>query len=292
MKSIKFNLTKLKISLLFMITVYGCKKDDLTSVIQGLPNVKTISSDSTGLNTQRIFCEVVNEGDAVVTERGFVWTDDESRLPPTINSRSVKCGAGVGEYQCFIDSLNPGIKYYVRAYAKNSKGISYGQTISFQKNFIVGMNYPKEGGILVYVLGPLDSLFQQGVTQGLIMADTMFRTYTWGCRGSLIGTSLNFGTGPSNTTIISNSCFTTMNASSLCLNLVHSGKSDWFLPSKWELLKIYSQFPSLPYCITSSESDSITFWAYYPLIELWSKHDKGYQYRPNDELPARPFRYF
>lgn len=277
---------------LILVIASGCKKDDLNSVIQGLPIVKTINSDSSGLNSQKIICEVVNEGDAVVTERGFVWTDDESRLPPTINSRNVKCGAGVGEYECFIDSLNPGIKYYVRAYARNSKGLSYGQTISFQKNFIVGMNYPKEGGILVYILEPLDSLFQNGVTHGIIMADTIFNTFTWGCPGRLIGTSLNFGTGPSNTSNITNTCSTMLNAASLCFNLVHSGKSDWFLPSKGEIEKVSRKF-SLGTLSTSSEIDSNTYFGYLPIPPLnWIPIDKAYQRRANDDYPAIPFRYF
>lgn len=288
MKTTNFILSKLQVILLLLVIINGCKKDDLTSIIEGLPIVKTSGSDSSGLNTQKIICEVINEGDAVVTERGFVWTDDESSLPPTVNSRIVKCGAGVGEYECLIENLNPGIKYYVRAYAKNSKGISYGQTISFEKNFIPGMNYPKEGGILAYVFEPLDSLFQQGIIRGIIMADTILGPSTWGCQGTLIGTSLNLGTGSINTLNVSNTCTAMINASSLCSSLVHSGKSDWFLPSKAEIVKVISKLPLHSAC-SSSENDAITFWAY--AVPMWFTPSKSSELQPFD-LQIRPFRFF
>ena len=124
------------------------------------------------------------------------------------------------------------------------------------------------------------------------MADTLFRTFTWGCPGRLIGTSLNFGTGPSNTINITNTCSTMLNAASLCFNLVHSGKSDWFLPSKGEIAKISRKF-SLETLSTSSECDSNDYWGYLSIPPInWWPINKAYQRQPNDECPAIPFRYF
>jgi uncharacterized protein (TIGR02145 family) len=67
--------------------------------------------------------EVINEGGAAVTARGVCW----SQTPmPTIAASRTNDGTGSGFFASYIAGLQPGTTYYVRAYATNSVGTSYG----------------------------------------------------------------------------------------------------------------------------------------------------------------------
>ena len=73
---------------------------------------------------------VISDGNSTVTERGFCWGSWTNT--PTIEQDSVtRVGEGVGSFNADLVWLYSNTTYYVRAYAKNSKGISYGETVSF-----------------------------------------------------------------------------------------------------------------------------------------------------------------
>lgn len=71
--------------------------------------------------------EVVHEGEAAVTERGICW----GTSTPTIKNNKIECGEGKGGFSCNIeDAMDVHARnYYVRAYATNSFGTSYGETV-------------------------------------------------------------------------------------------------------------------------------------------------------------------
>ena len=52
----------------------------------------------------------------------------------TINNSRTKEGAGSGKFSSIISGLLPGFTYYAKAYAENSRGVSYGIEISFTTN--------------------------------------------------------------------------------------------------------------------------------------------------------------
>jgi hypothetical protein len=96
------------------------------------------------------------------------------------------------------------------------------------------------GGKIAYILQPGDPGYDANVPHGLIAAPTDQGTAKWGCYGTAIagadGTSI--GTGNQNTLDIMNGCAET-GAARICGNLVLNGYSDWYLPSKDELYKLY-----------------------------------------------------
>ena len=93
--------------------------------------------------------KVVNKGGALVTSRGICWSITPN---PTIDNNPIEASSskGSGEFSVALSALNPSQTYYIRPYAKNKGGISYGtqeelttahiQSITFGANpiFIIG----------------------------------------------------------------------------------------------------------------------------------------------------------
>ena len=73
--------------------------------------------------------KVINDGGTTVTERGICWST--SPLPTVSNNKSVS-GSGMGNYAASLTALQESSIYYVRAYAVNSTGITYGNQLSFK----------------------------------------------------------------------------------------------------------------------------------------------------------------
>lgn len=72
--------------------------------------------------------EVTDDGGAPIEQRGICWNDKQN---PTTSDRHVLCGSGTGSFTGHMNALVPNTTYYVKAFAKNSEGISYGDEVSF-----------------------------------------------------------------------------------------------------------------------------------------------------------------
>jgi hypothetical protein len=71
---------------------------------------------------------VVSAGGLALTERGVCWS---TNFEPTIDDHRTTDGNETGEFTSRITGLTGGTNYYVRAYATNATGTSYGAEIKF-----------------------------------------------------------------------------------------------------------------------------------------------------------------
>lgn len=94
-----------------------------------LPVVKTGEVVDIQANMAKGHGEVTADGGGdQISLRGLCWSLSHN---PTISDSYVHAGIGLGGFDCVISELQPDQTYYVRAFAGNSKGIAYGNEVSF-----------------------------------------------------------------------------------------------------------------------------------------------------------------
>jgi hypothetical protein len=67
---------------------------------------------------------VENHGNSNVFARGICWSTNEN---PTIDDNKTTNNYGLGNFTSYLTELTPNTTYYIRAYAINSVGITYGE---------------------------------------------------------------------------------------------------------------------------------------------------------------------
>jgi hypothetical protein len=107
--------------ILFSFIFIGCNKEQPPKVSTRIVTEITDQSAKCGGNVTSI-------GDAILTGRGVCWNTTGT---PTTADMFTLDGADVGDYASYLTNLSPNTKYYVRAYAKNIYGMSYGKETTF-----------------------------------------------------------------------------------------------------------------------------------------------------------------
>jgi uncharacterized protein (TIGR02145 family) len=107
-------------------TAYG---NDIafTTIPLSVPTLTT-SSVVPGLTTAVTGGNITFDGGTPVTAKGVCWATTAS---PTTASSKTSDGTGSGSFISNITGLTAGTTYYIRAYATNSQGTSYGNQIIF-----------------------------------------------------------------------------------------------------------------------------------------------------------------
>ena len=98
------------------------------------PTVTTVEATNVTSSSATVGGNVTNDNGTSVTERGVCWATTDN---PTVSGNKIVSGKGTGSFSVTLSSLSAGTTYYVRAYAKNNEGTSYGTTITFTPNIIV-----------------------------------------------------------------------------------------------------------------------------------------------------------
>ncbi len=232
-----------------------------------LPVVTTTAISSVTFSGATGGGNVTDDGGATNTTRGVVLSTSPN--PTVALSTKTADGTGAGTFTSTIGSLSSATVYYVRAYATNAAGTSYGSELTFS-TLGVGSNYG--GGKIAYIFQSGDPGFVSGVIHGIIASNDEWTT-RWGCNGTTLagafGTAL--GTGAQNTIDIVTLCSELGTAASVCDNYsVTSGGitySDWHLPSITELQRILANRSAIggfnsPYDLYWSSSQGNNNFAY------------------------------
>jgi len=112
------------------IAISACKKDSEEEVKVNVlvPTVGNVSVTSVTSDSATFSATVTLQGETPVTARGFCWGKTQN---PDLTGTFNVSGSGLGAYTTRIGGLKDSTIYYVRSYATNSAGTSYGQEVPF-----------------------------------------------------------------------------------------------------------------------------------------------------------------
>lgn len=108
-------------------TGYGSAMSFTTLTI-GNASVATVAATGVTATSAISGGNVTDDGNSDITARGVCWSTAQN---PTISNSFTTNGTGTGSFTSNITVLDDATTYYVRAYATNANGTSYGNQISF-----------------------------------------------------------------------------------------------------------------------------------------------------------------
>lgn len=94
----------------------------------GKPVVSTGSINNITATSATCSGNATSDGGFSITAKGFCWSTTQY---PTVSEQHSTCGSGIGSFSGSLTNLQINTTYYVRAYATNSTGTSYGEQVSF-----------------------------------------------------------------------------------------------------------------------------------------------------------------
>ncbi len=219
-------------------TVYGPELSftttGQTAPIVASTNAITIITDRSATSGGSI----TSDGGSTITAKGVCWSISPNPVKGAGNFTSN--GTGNTPFTSNITGLASSTLYYVRAYATNAIGTSYGPadvtfTTTHLSPYALG-DYVGYGWV-VYV--------DPATGGGLIVSTDISSTAGWGCNGLNVAVGTALGTGQANTNLIlATDLVTRPIAASVAddYSVSYGGTtySDWYLPSSGEWGKIYA----------------------------------------------------
>lgn len=103
--------------------------DFTTTDQQDKPTVETVAASNITMTSASVECNVTNDGGSFVTERGICYSRFEN---PSLSDSVRYAGTGIGRYTCEMTNLTNATTYYIRAFATNSEGTSFGDVITIR----------------------------------------------------------------------------------------------------------------------------------------------------------------
>lgn len=155
-----------------------------------LPTVTTADITAITQTSATAGGNITSDGGATVTSRGVCWNTTGT---PTVYNSKTTDGSGTGTFTSSLTGLTAGTTYYVRAYATNSVGPSYGE----EKQFIttggsLTFTDSRDGHVYKYVsIGSQDWMAENlaylpSVSPSSTGSDTSPYYYVYGYEGSSV----------------------------------------------------------------------------------------------------------
>ena len=115
--------------LLIGVLATSCGDDDSTGPVEShVPILTTTNVATITRSSAQSGGTITSDNGYAITARGVCWS---TNAQPTIAHSSTADGSGTGTFTSSITGLAYNTTYYVRAYATNSRGTGYGDTMSF-----------------------------------------------------------------------------------------------------------------------------------------------------------------
>ena len=120
----------------YYVRAYAVNKGGVAYGLNIVFTTKSLSITTTSIPVSSITASsaigggtILSDGSSLsVSSRGVCWSTSPS---PTIENSKTSDGAGGGSFTSLIDNLTEATTYYVRAYAINSAGVTYGNELAF-----------------------------------------------------------------------------------------------------------------------------------------------------------------
>jgi uncharacterized protein (TIGR02145 family) len=94
----------------------------------GKPSLSTNAVTEFTQSSSKVGGNVISDGGLTITERGVYYSTSQN---PETTGIKLPIGSGTGTFSTTITGLTPGTTYYIKAYAINSQGPSYGNQVTF-----------------------------------------------------------------------------------------------------------------------------------------------------------------
>ena len=142
MKKKQFLIYPLLVMGLFLVFTSSCEKEENLTIVTTteVTDITAISAISGG--------NITSDGGSAITARGVCWSTNPN---PTIEDNKTTDGTGVGSFTSNITGLVGNTTYYVRAYATNKAGTSYGISKSFTAKDGVSFTDSRDGNTYNWV---------------------------------------------------------------------------------------------------------------------------------------------
>jgi uncharacterized protein (TIGR02145 family) len=117
------NLISISATVLIALFIHSCRKDKPQESA-----ITTVAVTEISYTSATAGGEVTSQGGAPIISKGLCWGTNSN---PTISDSKTTEEGGSGTFTCHLTQLALNTLYYVRAYATNSDGTSYGNQVTF-----------------------------------------------------------------------------------------------------------------------------------------------------------------